>query len=93
MITNTSDLYNYENPDCCDMLLDKRNTTPINMILVGNKSDLLDNTSVTIDEAKQYAQQKQIPFVQTNAHSNQSLELLHEIAARYTALINVKKEL
>uniref|UniRef100_A0A1A9UE43 Ras-related protein Rab-25 n=1 Tax=Glossina austeni TaxID=7395 RepID=A0A1A9UE43_GLOAU len=44
------------------------------IMLVGNKSDLTDLRSVTIDEAKQFAELKDLSFIQTSALASTNVE-------------------
>ncbi len=45
-------------------------------ILVGNKSDLVDNRQVSKERGKQLADSYGIPFIETSAKSNENIEKL-----------------
>ena len=56
------------------------NTSNVEIILVGNKSDLKDR-KINIEEAEHFAQKKQIKFIETSAKDGTNIQLLFETLA------------
>ena len=63
--------------------------TAVDIILVGNKKDLLSNREVTVDEAQEFARKHNLGFFETSAKDNLDqnieqvfLELSHRIHQR-----------
>ena len=52
------------------------------MFLVGNKSDLVDERKVTYEEAKQYADEHELPYIETSAKEGINI---NEIVAQNTS--------
>jgi hypothetical protein len=58
------------------------------IVLVGTKADLVDKRKVTVEEAKEFAEQHQISYFETSAKTNKNLSeavlyLAHEIYEMY----------
>eukprot|EP00029_Vermamoeba_vermiformis_P011761 TRINITY_DN6563_c0_g1_i1.p1 TRINITY_DN6563_c0_g1~~TRINITY_DN6563_c0_g1_i1.p1 ORF type:complete len:201 (-),score=43.65 TRINITY_DN6563_c0_g1_i1:100-702(-) len=52
----------------------KYSTTSVSIILVGNKADTTQDRAVSLEDAKAYAEQMDIPYVETSAKSNTNVE-------------------
>lgn len=69
---------------------------PMPFILVGNKSDLVDQRMVSNEEASVLAQEWEVPFVETSAKNNVNVEkvffdLVKSIAARNQKVLSPKR--
>ena len=59
------------------------------MFLVGNKSDLLDERKVTYEEAKQYADEHELPYIETSAKEGININELFDSSIK-SFLTNAK---
>ena len=57
--------------------------------LVGNKSDLIDERKVTYEEAKQYADEHELPYIETSAKEGININELFDTSIK-TFLTNTK---
>lgn len=51
-------------------------------IIVGNKSDLEDQRLISTEDGRSFAQEKQIPFIETSAKDGQNVQELFQTMAK-----------
>jgi GTPase SAR1 family protein len=63
-----------------ERIYDTKKTQNVPMILIGNKSDDIDNRVVSSDEATEYAKEVGIPYIETSAKCRTNVdEMFHEL--------------
>ena len=68
----------------------KRKTLHCNIILVGNKADLTDSRKVKYADAKNFASENELMFLEVSAKQGEKVDLIFEKIAK--RLINIQKE-